>query len=139
MSVLIDVVGEGDRLEFAVHGRHARLACAVHQDFIRHSITDQVGDRNYLQTMSQGELLQVWQASHRAVVIHDFADHAARNQSGNSREVDYCFRLTRPHEDTAVARSERKDVTGPREGWRPGSRVDRKLNRSMPNAGAESG
>ena len=115
MSILIDVVGERYRLELTVHGRNARLASAVHQDFIRHSITDQVRDRNYLQTMLQGELLQVWQASHRTVVVHDFANHSGGNEACDSREVDYRFGLTRPHKDTTVACTKRKNVTRPRE------------------------
>ena len=44
VSILIDIVGVGDRAKLAVNSRHSRFTGRVHQHFVCHSIADQIGD-----------------------------------------------------------------------------------------------
>ena len=55
----------------------------------------------------------------RAVVVHDFADHAGRVQAGDARQIDGRLGLPGAHQHAAVARAQREHVPGPRQVARP--------------------
>ena len=52
------------------------------------AVGDQVGDRDHLQPVPGAVALEVRHARHRAVVVHDLADHAGGREAGEPREVD---------------------------------------------------
>ena len=49
---------------------------------------------------------------HRAVVVHDLADHAGRGEARQTRQVDRGFGVAGAHQHAAVARHQREDVAG---------------------------
>ena len=51
------------------------------------------------------------QARHGAVVVQDFAENTGGLQTGEAREIDRGFGVTRAAEDTTFLRAQRKDVT----------------------------
>ncbi len=53
---------------------------------------------------------QVWQARHGAVVVHDFADDARRNQPREAGDIDRCLGMPGAHEHAALARFERENM-----------------------------
>ena len=60
--------------------------------------------------MSAAELDQLGHAGHRAVVVHDLADHAGGPQAGEAGEVDRALGLAGAHEHAALAGAQREDV-----------------------------
>ena len=92
-------------------------------------IRDQVGDRRDLQLVLCGELEQLRQSLHGAVVVDDFREQADRREPRKRREIDARFGMTGAHEHTAGARNERKDVARPHEIARADIAVRERLNR----------
>ena len=58
------------------------------------------------------ELGQLRHARHGAVVVHDFADHAALAQTGEPRQIDRRFGLPGADQHAAFARPQGKDMAG---------------------------
>ena len=56
----------------------------------------------------------------RAVVVHDFADHAGGIESGDAREIHGSFRLSRAHQHAAAPRAQagRRGRAAPRSAGR---------------------
>ncbi len=75
---------------------------------------------------------EVGDPGHRAVLVHDLADHPGRDQSCQPREVDAGLGVAGPLQDASVLGLEREDVTGDVEVVRPGMRVDGDLDRPGP-------
>ena len=71
-------------IELALGGDEAALTGPGDQGFVAAAVGDQVGDGADLQAMGLGEDLQIGQAGHAAVVVHDLADHGGRAQAGVS-------------------------------------------------------
>src|SRR5439155_6716725 len=69
-------------------------------------------------------------AGHRPVVVHDLADDACGVEPREPGEVDRGLGLARPLESSALARSQREDVSGLNQILRPLARVDRHLDRA---------
>ena len=65
---------------------------------------------------------------HRAVVVHDLADHAGCVQAGEAREVDCGLGLADALEDATGLRAQREHVTGLHEVVRGRVRCDRDLD-----------
>ena len=61
------------------------------------------------------EFVELRDARHGAVVVHDFADDASGLEAGDAGEIDGSFRLASANEDAAVARAQRKNMAGARE------------------------
>ena len=100
---------------------------------------DDVLDRADLETVLLSEDLQVRHAGHRAVVVHDLADHAGGARPGEPRQVDDALGLPAADEHAAVARAEREDVARPREVLGLGRRVARDLDRARAVRCADAG
>ena len=83
--------------------------------------------------------LEVGHARHRAVVVHDLADHAGRVQAGQPREVDRRLGLAGALEHAAGLGLEREDVAGLDEVARRRLRVDRDLDRARAVGGRDAG
>src|ERR1041385_2630155 len=93
------------------------------------TIGDEVRDSTDLKAMQLCELHEVWEAGHRAVVIHDLADHTRWIQSGEPRDVYGCFRMTGAHQGTAVTGNEREYVARHNNIVRALCRINRHGNR----------
>ena len=52
------------------------------------AITDEIGDRDDDELVLVREALEVGQARHRAVVVHDLREHARGLEAGEAGEVD---------------------------------------------------
>ena len=102
-------------------------------------VGDQVGDRDHLQPVALAVRDQVGHARHRAVVVHDLADHAGRGQAGEPREVDRRLGLAGALEHAAGLGLEREDVAGLDEVARPRGGVDRDLDRARAVGGGDAG
>ena len=73
---------------------------------------DQVSDRADLHAVQLRERHQLGQARHRAVVVHDLADHRCGIEARQPRDIDACFGMPGAHEHAAFPGDERKDVAG---------------------------
>ncbi len=65
-----------------------------------------------LSAMVFAEFSELRDARHGAVVVHDFADHAAVAKASQPRQIDGGFGLPSSHQHAAFARAQREDVTG---------------------------
>ena len=65
------------------------------------------------------------QTRHRAVVVHDLADHAGGIQPGQARDIDGGFGMTGTHQRAALARHQREHVARRDDVGRPFGRIDR--------------
>ena len=129
MHVAINRVLERDGAELSIDSRQISFDGAAYQDFFGNSITDEIGNANDLQSVDAGELAQLRQARHRAVFIHDFANHAGGIKPRDARDVHRGFGLAGTHQDAAFLCSQRKDVTRASEILRFRPRIDCGQNR----------
>ena len=74
-----------------------------------------------LRPCSRAEARELGHARHRAVVVHDLADHARGLQPGEPGEIDRALGLPGADEHAALARAEREDVARAREVLRASS------------------
>ena len=103
-------VGVGD--ELSMHGAQRPRGDLLDQRFGATAVLDQVGDGADLQAVLGGKLLQVGQARHGAVVLHDLADHGGRRAAGHGGQVATGFGMAGAHQHAAIDGLQRKDVTG---------------------------
>ena len=59
-----------------------------------------------------GEGNKVRQTCHRAIFIHDFADHASRIQPGHTGYIDGCLCVPGPHHCATILGDQRENVAG---------------------------
>ena len=76
------------RGEVAVDRGDARLGNPAHELLAPAAVADQVGDRDDHEVVLGRETLEVGQARHRAVVVHDLREHARGFEAGEPGEVD---------------------------------------------------
>src|SRR5215213_6878843 len=79
--------------------------------------------------MLRAKLLELRQARHRPVFVHDLADHTRRIETGNASDVNAGFCLSRTNEYAAILGAQRKDVTGTTQILWPRFRIDSNKNR----------
>jgi len=84
--------------------------------------------KNHAQPVALAEFLKLRHARHGPVVVHDLADHAAGPQSGQPRQIDYRFGLPGANQHAALARAQRKNMTGASQVSGRALRVDGDLN-----------
>src|SRR5579871_833727 len=89
------------------------FAATLDEVLMLQPITNQAGNRNHLHAVTRTEIGKLRNASHGAVGIHDFADHAARLETGHARQIDRGFGLSRPYEHAAFSSAQRKYVARP--------------------------
>jgi hypothetical protein len=114
----------GDHAKFAVAGLDAGFAGAKDVAFVAEPVADKLGDSDHAQAMLVAEGDEVGDASHFAVVAHDFADDAGGSEAGETGEVDRGLGLACANEDTAAAGAKGKDVAGTDEVGGGGARID---------------
>ena len=127
--LVVDQRAVADHVELAVLGRQVRLGDALDELLGAPAVLDQVGDRDHLQAVALAVRDQVLDPRHRAVVVHDLADHRGRDQARETREVDARLGLPGALEHAAGACLEREDVPGLHQVVGLRARVDRDLDR----------
>ena len=105
----------GVALERADLGLDVEFADALDQLVAVLPVGDQVGDRDLRQLVLLGEGGDLRPAHHRAVVVHQFGQHADRRQPGEPAEIDAGLGMAGAHQHAALARDQREDVAGPHE------------------------
>ena len=73
---------------------------------------DQIDDRADLERMLPCKLHEVRQPRHRAVIVHDLAQHRSRRMPRQPREIAARFGVTGARQHAALLRHEGKDMTG---------------------------
>ena len=99
-------------LKNAVGGLQSAAADFADQGFGFAAVLDQVGDGANLQAMLGCKQLQIGQAGHGAVVLHDFADHAAGVATGHAGQVATRFGVAGAHQHAAIHRLQGKHMAG---------------------------
>jgi hypothetical protein len=100
---------------------------------------DQVGDRHDEQPVAAREGHQVGHARHRAVLVHDLADHGHRTGAGEARQVDGALGLARAAQHAARHRAQREDVARAHEVLGPALRIGGDLDRARAVGGRDAG
>ena len=98
------------RFELAERGRQSRRDDPLDQLVVPAAVRDQVGDRHHPQPMLRAVALEVGYPRHRAVVVHDLADHGRWVEPREPREVDARLGLPRALEHAAGARLQREHM-----------------------------
>ena len=114
----------GDAGELAELGGQPRLRRPPHELLLLHAVLDQVLDGDDLEPVGAGELEELRQPRHAALVVQHLADHAHRGRAGQPREVHRRLGMAGAAEHPAGQRAEREDVAGPVEVFRARGGVD---------------
>ena len=104
-------VAIGHTAELTLRGGQRPLAQALDQRLVVAAKRDQVGDGADLQPMLDAKALQIGQPGHRAVVVHDFADHGGRRQPGHRCKITSRLGVAGAHQHAAVLGLQWKDMT----------------------------
>ncbi|CAG9216322.1 conserved hypothetical protein [Burkholderia vietnamiensis] len=92
--------------------RSGRLAAALARGRQRLAEFHEFGDRQHRQPVLLREALDVVAARHRAVRVHQLAQHAGRLQAREDRQVDRPFGVTAAREHAARLRTQREHMAG---------------------------
>lgn len=102
----------GDEAEVAVCGGEGSLGDAIDVALVLQAVADELGDGEHFEAVLVAEVDEIGDAGHGAVVAHDFADDACRDEAGEACEVDGGLGLSGADEDAALAGAEGEDVAG---------------------------
>ena len=129
-------------LKNAVGGMQGAAAHFADQGLGFAAVLDQVGNGANFQAMLGREQLQIRQAGHGAIVLHDLADHAAGVATGHAGQVATRLGVARAHQHAALNRLQGKHMAGLYQILGPAARRDSHLNRARPigrrNAGGDA-
>ena len=93
--LVVDQRAVPDGHELAEPGRELGRDDPLDQLLVPAAVGDQIRDRDHLEAVALAVRLEVAHSRHRAVVVHDLADHPGRDQAGEPGEVDRRLGLTR--------------------------------------------
>ena len=110
--LVVDERAVADDGELAEAGRQPGRDDALDELVVAAPVGDQVGDRDHLQPVARAVALEVGDAGHRPVVVHDLADHAGRREAGEAGEVDRRLGLAGALEHAAGLGLQREHVAG---------------------------
>ena len=122
--VVVDVAGVGDHAEIAEARGKNGFGDAANVPLVLHAVPDQIGHREHFQFVLAAEFVELRDARHGAVFVHDFADDGGGVQPGDAGEIDAGFGLAGADEHAAIAGAQWKDVARAGEILRAGLRVD---------------
>ena len=122
----------GDRVEGAVGRRQQRGRGPADQLVLLDAVLDQVLDGDHAKPVPLGELGELRQARHLALLVHDLADDAGRRAAGEPREVHGGLGVPGAPQHAAGHRPERQDVAGPRQVLRVRGRIDQRAHGERP-------
>ncbi len=75
-------------------------------------IGDEVADGADLEAVRAGEIHEIVEPRHAAVLAHDLADHPARVEAGETGNIDRGLGVAGANENAARPGDQRKDVAG---------------------------
>ena len=114
-----------------LRGQH-RLRNSPHVALMLHAIANQIRDGRKFQIVRAAEFDQLRHARHRAVFVHDFANHARMIAPGKPRQIHASFRLPSAHQHAAIPRPQSVNVPRPRQILRPRIRIRSRQNSGRP-------
>src|SRR6267142_1478344 len=129
----------GDRAELTELGRELGRRDSPDQLFLVDPILDEVADRDHLEAMRAGELVELRHPGHVAVLVEHLADDAGRVAAGQAGEVDRGLRVARASQDPAGHRAERQDMPGTGQVVGAHQRVDERPDRHRAVVGGGPG
>src|SRR5438105_5016982 len=94
----VDFAAVLDRLELPELCPDTPLRFSPDKLFRLGAMPDQLRHRDHLEPVLPAEFGEFRNASHGAIRVHDFADHASRVQSSEARKVHSCFSLPGSYE-----------------------------------------
>src|SRR6266513_6542605 len=100
-----------------------------------HSVTRQFRNRDHHQLVLLAEADEVRHARHRAVIIHDLADHAGGIESRETGEINCGFRLAAALQDAAVPGAKWENMPRSREIFRTAAWISDRADCSRPIMG----
>jgi hypothetical protein len=107
----VDFALVGDDAEFSIgRGEHA-FGDAENIALVLQAVTNELGHGEHLEAVLCTELLEVGDAGHRTVIVHDLADDSGGNEAGETGEINGSFGLSGTNEDAAAAGAQRKDMS----------------------------
>ena len=125
--------------EFTEDGGQPGVFAADDEVFVAAAVGDEVGHRAPLEVEFLAELVELRNPRHGAVVVHDFADHTGRGESGEAGEVDRRLGVPGAAQHAARTRDEREQVARRNEIGVGRGRVDQRLDRLGAVEGGDSG
>ena len=96
--------------EFAMGSLHRARAHLLNQGFGLAPVFDEICNGANLQSMLGSKYLQVRQAGHGAVVLHDLADHRGWRAARHGGKIAPGFCVASPHQHATVHRLQRENV-----------------------------
>ena len=128
MGFVAEYALESDHAEFAMPRPQQAFAGFPNEVFRPQPVADEICHRNQLHFVFCGKLQQIRNARHRSVFLHDFADHAGREQARTAGQVHGGFRLSRSDQHSAVFCAQRENVARSRQIARLCPGIDRRQN-----------
>ena len=116
-----------------------RLGDLLDEMVLLQAIGDEVADRADLEAVRAGEVDQIVQPRHGAVLAHDLADHAGGIEAGEARDVDRRLGMAGADQHAARPRDQREDVAGRDDRVRALGGVDRDRDGARAVGGADAG
>ena len=101
VRLAVDAALVGVDRERPVLGRQRGVGDALDEALRAHPIADEIRDRDHQQAVLARELRELRHARHRAVLVHDLADHAGGRQPGDARQIDRRLGVPGAHEHAA--------------------------------------
>src|SRR5947207_460762 len=111
----------------------------AHELLLAHAVLDQRLDRNHLELIETGELVELRQPRHPTVVVEHFADDSGGVAASEPGQIDGGLGVAGPAEDAARHRAQREDMSGGGQVAWPHGRVDQCANRHRAVVGGGPG
>ena len=99
-----------DEPRHPVAGGQVGFRHAANQPFVGAPMGNQLGDAENLEVVPDGELLQLRQPRHAAVLVHNLADHPRRIGPGGLAQVHHRLGMPRPGQHAAVRSPQREHM-----------------------------
>ena len=138
VELIVGLGGIGEHAEIAEARGEGRFRDALHVTLMLHAIADQLGNRQKLQIVAPAKFSELRDAGHRAIVVHDFANHAGGIEARDASEIDGRLGLARADHHAAALRAQGKNVARACEVFRMRVGIDRGENRGGAIGGADA-
>ena len=129
VALVVELVLVGVDAEVAVLAREVDVGDLVYEVLRALAVLDERLDRDDVEAVLLGELLESRRAHHVAVIVHDLAAEACRIEAREAREVRRRLRVASAAQHTALDGAQREDVARAAEGRRLRLRVEQLLDR----------
>jgi len=126
-------------VELAEVGRHFHRLLADHELLGAPAVFDELGDGAGLETVALLIVAELADAGHRAVVVHDLANHRRLRQSGETGEVERRLGVSGPAEHSVHHGLQRENMAGTHERIRADARVGEQLDGQRAVGGGNPG